>query len=253
MSLRIDVALAGGTPIVRAGLQRILGEHGFPVLCSAARVADVAVADRREPWILLLLADSDGADTEADVLAGLHDRFPAARTVLLASQFDFAQVRRAFTAGVFGCLVDEIACDRLIGMLQLVALGEKVFPSQLADELVDRLAVSQHRHGAASVLSANLSTREVEILRCLTMGLPNKIISRRLSISEATVKVHVKAVLRKLRVMNRTQAAIWASSQGLGGLDWSEPPSRPAIPLSLPTPGFEPAAMPASRGPLQTV
>jgi two-component system nitrate/nitrite response regulator NarL len=57
----------------------------------------------------------------------------------------------------------------------------------------------------------------MEILRRLAAGFPNKVISRQLSISEATVKVHVKAVLRKLRVSNRTQAAIWAASQGLHG------------------------------------
>ena len=61
----------------------------------------------------------------------------------------------------------------------------------------------------------NLSEREIEILRCLILGYANKVISRRLDISEATVKVHVKAILRKLRVSNRTQAAIWAVKRGL--------------------------------------
>ena len=68
----------------------------------------------------------------------------------------------------------------------------------------------------------NLSVREVETLRSLVRGEPNKIISRRLGITEATVKVHVKAILRKLKVVNRTQAAIWGVSRGLISADFGE-------------------------------
>jgi two-component system nitrate/nitrite response regulator NarL len=65
-----------------------------------------------------------------------------------------------------------------------------------------------------NISAAALSEREVEILWCLTLGMANKVVSRRLDISEATVKVHVKAILRKLKVANRTQAAIWAVKHG---------------------------------------
>jgi two-component system nitrate/nitrite response regulator NarL len=61
----------------------------------------------------------------------------------------------------------------------------------------------------------NLSDREIEILKCLVAGEANKVISRRLLITEATVKVHIKAILRKLHAINRTQAAIWAVVRGL--------------------------------------
>ena len=61
----------------------------------------------------------------------------------------------------------------------------------------------------------SITTREAEILRCLVDGAPNKMIARKLDVAEATVKVHVKAILRKIGVANRTQAAMWAS-QHLG-------------------------------------
>jgi two-component system nitrate/nitrite response regulator NarL len=57
-----------------------------------------------------------------------------------------------------------------------------------------------------------LSTREAEILHCLTEGAPNKIIARKLAVAEATVKVHIKAILRKIGAANRTQAAMWATT-----------------------------------------
>ncbi|WP_205479971.1 LuxR C-terminal-related transcriptional regulator [Sphingomonas arenae] len=252
MPLQIDVALVGRNTIVREGLQRILSENDFSVRWSAARTVDLPDIRRDDPWLLLLFADSDDAAGDGDSIHELHRRFPSARIVLLASEFDFAQVRTAFKAGVCGCLVDEIACDRLLGLLHLVALGEKVFPSQLADELVDHAAASHPMATAPTINSANLSCREVEILRCLIMGLPNKVISRRLSISEATVKVHVKAVLRKLQVMNRTQAAIWATSRGLRGLDNDEPLPPSAMHAALAaTSGLDHGNSPA-REPLPT-
>jgi two-component system nitrate/nitrite response regulator NarL len=66
----------------------------------------------------------------------------------------------------------------------------------------------------SGVEEANLSPREHDVLCCLMAGYSNKVIARELSVCEATVKVHVKAILRKLKVNNRTQAAIWASTRG---------------------------------------
>lgn len=233
MSRGIDIALVGRNTIVREVLQFILSEHEFCVTSSVAKVADLNLVASDQTLILILLVDGHPADFDAESIAALHERFPAVRTVLLATEFDFGMVRRAFQTGVSGYLVNEIDSDRLIGLLDLVAMGEKVFPSQLADELVDHVGVSQHMGNAPSIHSANLSPREIEILNCLIMGLPNKVISRRLLISEATVKVHVKAVLRKLHVMNRTQAAIWGTSRGLHGFDSDEPLATKAVQAAL--------------------
>lgn len=63
-------------------------------------------------------------------------------------------------------------------------------------------------------LAPNLSSREIEVLMSLSRGNSNKEIARKLEISDATVKVHVKAILRKLRIKNRTEAALWATSAG---------------------------------------
>ena len=64
-------------------------------------------------------------------------------------------------------------------------------------------------------MAPRLSARQIAILRCLVEGASNKIIARKLKIADATVKVHVKAILRKIRVQNRTQAAIWGMHNGL--------------------------------------
>ena len=106
--------------------------------------------------------------------------------------------------------------------LDLVMLGETVFPSIILD-LVRRQAASPEPEVAESqpIIAAigdeepvpkQLSVRETVILRCLMQGDSNKLIARKFDIAEATVKVHVKAILRKIQAKNRTQAAIWAAS-----------------------------------------
>lgn len=233
MSRAIDIALVGRNTIVREVLQFVLAEHEFCVTSSVAKVVDLDPGASDQTSILILLIDEHPADFDANSIATLHERFPAIRIVLLATEFDLGMMRRAFQSGAWGYLVNEIDCDRLVGLLHLVAMGEKVFPSRLADELVVHVGISPHMGNAPSIHSANLSPREIEILSCLIMGLPNKVISRRLLISEATVKVHVKAVLRKLHVMNRTQAAIWGTSRGLHGFDSDEPLATKAVHAAL--------------------
>src|SRR3546814_7300148 len=88
-------------------------------------------------------------------------------------------------------------------------------PSQLARTFANGDAGFKRNNWRESIADVKLSEREVEILRCLILGYANKVISRRLDISEANVKVHEKAILRKTRVSNRNPAAIWAEKRGL--------------------------------------
>jgi two-component system nitrate/nitrite response regulator NarL len=99
-------------------------------------------------------------------------------------------------------------------------LGESLFPAAILDLIKEQDARIKSGETAAAVQedeedslpAKGLSTRETVILRCLMEGDSNKIIARKFDITEATVKVHVKAILRKIHAKNRTQAAIWASS-----------------------------------------
>lgn len=209
----IRVALLGRNAIVREGLRRILADEHFQVTQSADHPSRLVQDDGN---FLIVIDNVVGLDETADV-EYLQARFPQARIVLLSDEFNFEAVVRAFRLGVHGYIVKHISCEPLVGSLQLIAMGEKVMPSALADELSLQASAYHGDDGGQNVLAAKLSEREIEILRCLIMGYPNKIVSRRLDISEATVKVHVKAILRKLLVRNRTQAAIWAVSRGFEG------------------------------------
>lgn len=216
MTEKIDVTLLSRNEIAREGLRRILVSDQFDVCNSATDAASLqthspAFSGQR-PHIIII-DDAPGSDPIGSCRE-LSERYPNARLVLLADDYEFDEVALAFGCGIDGYIVKEISCEPLIESLKLVALGEKVLPSQLARNLSFVSAGSSGEDWHDSVAAAGLSDREVEILRCLTLGLANKVVSRRLNISEATVKVHVKAILRKLRVANRTQAAIWAIKHG---------------------------------------
>lgn len=212
----VRVALLARNAIVREGLKRILADDQFEVTQSVdhhSRLRDV-LPDEDQGTDLIVM--DNGSDVgELENIRALHERFPNARLVMLSDQFDMEAMTTAFRMGVHGYIVKEISCEPLIGSLQLVAMGEKVMPTRLADELPFQFSSYGNDDGERGWAEANLSVREVEILHCLIMGQPNKIISRQLDISEATVKVHVKAILRKLGVQNRTQAAIWAVNRGI--------------------------------------
>jgi two-component system nitrate/nitrite response regulator NarL len=126
-----------------------------------------------------------------------------------------------FRAGADGYLFEQISSDALIKSLDLVMLGMTVLPAALMrvvgeeHEMVDNPAVPGAQTDVPT-FERKLSHQEMGILLCLMQGKPNKIIARQFNITEATVKAHIKAILRKICVRNRTQAAVWAHNHSSG-------------------------------------
>lgn len=230
MANLVNVFLVGRNAIVREGLSRILSDNGFRVSQSVSTIADLSgsPADPQQD-IDLIVVDSVAWIADESEIWEIKERFPSARIVALMDTFNFDAMVAALRAGAHGLLVTEISCAGLIISLRLMSKGERILPSLLADLLPPSVSDAQWQPDE-SICGTNLSSREIEILRCLIMGFPNTLISRRLSISEAAVKVHVKAVLRKIPVKNRTQAAIWAVKQGITavGVPACEPEEIPA-------------------------
>src|SRR5262245_33872677 len=153
----------------------------------------------------------------------------AIRMVIIAASQVANDVVRALNAGACGFLRQDITGDQLLKSLELIVTGQTVIYPQFwitTSQEARHDPLTDGANGAESVAAATcermaeslpgrglpggLSSRELAILRTLMEGASNKVIARRLVITEATVKVHMKAILRKLRLQNRTQAAIWA-------------------------------------------
>jgi two-component system nitrate/nitrite response regulator NarL len=127
------------------------------------------------------------------------------KIVPLVSKTDSLEIEFDEIAPLSGILSYDLSADALVRSLLLISSGERVFPHDLASGRKSATPSFEDRSN-----DARLSPREREILSHLVGGESNKLIARHLDIAEATVKVHLKSVQRKIRVENRTQAAIWA-------------------------------------------
>ena len=122
----------------------------------------------------------------------------------------------AFRAGAHAYLVKDMDYVPLVTTLKLAAQGQKIVPPNVIDALEGQAISFSDPAGAEKALdSANLSQRETDVLCCLMAGHSNKVIARSLDVSEATVKAHITALLRRLGVQNRTQAAVLVESANL--------------------------------------
>jgi two-component system, NarL family, nitrate/nitrite response regulator NarL len=227
----VQISLLGKNEIAREGLRKILSGENFQINISAA---DPAVIMSRLPArnasgdahvVVIDHSDGPGALDACKLLAAAKTE---AKLVWLADRYAFDDVASAFQAGVDAVIVKEISCDPLIESIRLVAMGEKVFPSQLADDLANCMPIAETGDWRSNATEVGLSSREVEILETIMAGMANKVIARKFDICEATVKVHVKAILRKLGVENRTQAATWAVKHSVAAPAISTGPGAPS-------------------------
>lgn len=213
--MQTRTCLIGQSNLFKAGLKKLLLHTPFQVMEERETVRDSYDLSWSE-GLFLIDKPNDIREIEGDISV-LKQAADACRVVVLAESMETDQLALSFAAGVDGYLLEEISPEALLESLALVMLGEKVFPSRLAVLLCGRNWVKPCPRRQAPE-EAHLSDRELEIVRHLTEGLPNKVIANELSITEATVKVHVKTILKKLGVSNRTQVAIWAVHNGLAML-----------------------------------
>jgi two-component system, NarL family, nitrate/nitrite response regulator NarL len=192
--------------LFRQGLKHLLAGTRFEV-GTEFNTVELALAAGESAGTPDLVISGQPAKDEAE-LRTLREVFPTARIVVLADDLSVDVLRVAMGGGADGFLIKTVSPEALIQSLQLVVIGEKVFPTNLAAMLLDMTA-----SGPLNSVRG-VSPREQQILQLLVTGASNKMIAIRLGITEATVKVHLKTLLRKIDVNNRTQAAIWAMNNG---------------------------------------
>ncbi|MCE9521169.1 MAG: response regulator transcription factor [Alphaproteobacteria bacterium] len=205
------VWLIDAHPLLRSGLRSQLEGRGFEVTAEAGTIDEIARngSNGCAPHLIIL----DFA-LGSSALVALKDVQPQSRVVIFAESAELSHLADMFSAGADGYLLKSISPSALVESLRLVNLGEKVFPSMLTDFL-GAMRAGQGTQERVRVGDIALSQREIDIIRRLADGNSNKAIAKELSITEATVKVHLKTVLRKLGASNRTQVAIWAVQHGL--------------------------------------
>ena len=210
----INVVLVGTNNLFRQGLRRLLDPSQFLVAGEARDLA--ALGDLLEDGSTpdLVIADLNGChEDDLEGLRALRSAYQDVRIVVLADELCLSDMARLLKAGADGYLVNELSAEAFSLSLLLVMKGEKALPSTLAGILANDS--SDAGNGALIKAQKHLTEREKQILKCLLQAYSNKHIARALNISEGTVKVHLKSLMKKIAAANRTQAALWARNNGI--------------------------------------
>ncbi|MDA7921359.1 response regulator transcription factor [Verrucomicrobiales bacterium] len=199
-SKKLRLLLVDDHIIVRRGLASLLDdENDLSVVAEAASGEEaIAMAAEHKPNVIILdlrLRDMSGIEVAAE-LKGF-------RILMLSSFMQEEDVRRAFEAGILGYMSKDKNSDELLKAIREVGAGRQYLPPEISLLL------------AKSEWSAHLTDRELEILQWIARGKANKEIGTELTLSENTVKNHVKSILSKLNAKDRTHAVTEALKRGL--------------------------------------
>jgi DNA-binding NarL/FixJ family response regulator len=203
------VLIADDHPLVRDALARIVRQLDEGATVDEADSFDTLVerVAAAPPDLLLVDLSMPGMQGVSGVRR-LRERFPSLPTVVASGQDDPVTIRAVLATGASGFIPKAEAPERLLQGLRIVVSGGVYVPARALDDL---------HNGTAPLVAdgSGLTPRQLDVLRLLLKGQPNKLIARELGLTEGTVKIHIAAILRTLQVRNRTEAVLRANEMGL--------------------------------------
>jgi DNA-binding NarL/FixJ family response regulator len=204
MTEPISVLIVDDHPLFRSGVASLLG--GQPDMRVVGEASDgleaVALFRQHRPHVTLMdlqMPHMDGVEA----MEAIRTEFPGARIVVLTTYKGDAQALRALKAGASGYLLKSLLHKELVETIRAVVAGRRVIPPEIAAEIAG--------HAADEVLTE----REIEVLRSVARGNSNKRVAEELSITEETVKAHLRQILAKLAANDRTHAVTIAIKRGI--------------------------------------
>ncbi|MBM3953842.1 MAG: response regulator transcription factor [Planctomycetes bacterium] len=207
MAQSLSLLVAYPKPVIRAGLLRMLEGSGIKVIGEANHARDaVSMARKLSPTVILIDAILPGVDS-FDVVRKLRSTVPDAKLLVLSAVDNPTYMARAHAAGATDYLLESLSADELVTTIKNAAAGK---PPGKGSRYAAFLAQLDARESTGPA-SGRLTPREQQVLRHISLGLPNKEIASSLAISVETVKEHVQNILRKMGLKDRTQAAVWAA------------------------------------------
>jgi DNA-binding NarL/FixJ family response regulator len=201
--------------LFRTGLRNLLEEQGVNVVGEASDgegairlTADLA------PEVVVMDLNMPGAGG-VETTRRLSSLAPLSRVVVLTISAEDEDVMNAVMAGACGYLLKDSSIQDLIAGIRAAAAGESLISPQIAAKVLQRLRAQSKDTEAAETIRAELSDRELEVLKLIANGKDNAQIARELFISPKTVKNHISNILMKLQIENRIQAAVYAVRSGI--------------------------------------
>ncbi len=212
----IRIVIADDHGIVREGLRALLTRPGIQVIGEADSGAKaVELARMLQPDLMLLdirMPDGDGLQALAQIKAVS----PTTSVIMLTTYANPGYLARAISGGASGYLSKEVNPEQIVRAVRAAAAGDELIDrSLLQSALAQAVDYSPPTPEPTEIPIESLSERELEVLRLIAAGMNNAMIAETLNVSLATVKTHVRHILDKLHVSDRTQAALWAARHGL--------------------------------------
>jgi DNA-binding NarL/FixJ family response regulator len=204
---RIRILIVDDHPLLREGIVSLVEKQADMLIVAEAangkealqlfqqHIPDITLMDLRLPGM-------DGIDAMSAIIA----EFPDAKVIVLTTFSGDAQVLRALKAGARGYLLKELLRKELLEAIRTVQAGRKRIPPEIAAQIAEHAS------------DTNLTRRELEVLQLVAYGNANKLVADKLSVTEDTVKMHVKSILSKLGANDRTHAVTIAVKRGIMGL-----------------------------------
>ena len=204
MSDPIRILVAEDHLVARVGVSTIVNmQPDMTVVAEASNGQQAVEMFRKHLPDVTLLDLRMPVMTGVEAATAISREYPKARMIALTTYGGDEDIRRALAAGVQAYLTKDVLHDELLKAIRAVHAGQTYLPAAVAAAL------------AAQIPRPDLSAREVQVLELIVQGLANKQIAYSLSIAEHTVKNHVKSILSKLGVQDRTQAATVAIQRGI--------------------------------------
>jgi DNA-binding NarL/FixJ family response regulator len=212
---RPSVFIVDDHSFFRAGLRSVLTEHGFTVVGEApSGEAALPLIERREPELVVMDLSMPGM-SGVEATREIAKRFESILVLVMTVASGEADVIDALEAGAAGFLVKDSEPDEIVRAIEAAMDGDTPLSPRVARLVVQRARMAPGAGGTPARVADELTERELEVLQLLAGGLDNAEIANALFLSPTTVKRHVSAIVSKLGVANRVQAAICAVRAGI--------------------------------------
>lgn len=210
-STAASIMLVDDHPLLRKGLRQLISmDDELEVIAEASNGADaITQGVELDPDLILLDLNMQGMNG-LETLRHLRDQGVTSRIVMLTVSDADEDVLQAISLGADGYLLKDMEPEELLEQIKRALNGKMVLSEAVTQILAT--AIRSPNNKSSGEIDA-LTQRELEILKLIAKGLSNKLIARELDISDGTVKVHVKHLLKKLHLRSRVEAAVWMINQ----------------------------------------
>jgi DNA-binding NarL/FixJ family response regulator len=211
----LRVLIVDDHDLFRTGLRNLLEEQGVQIVGEAATGTDaVRIVRELAPDVVVMDLNMPGMGG-VEATRNISGIAPLTRVVMLTISEEDSDVMDAILSGACGYLLKDSSIQDLIAGIESAARGESLISPNIAAKVLQRVRATSTQPEIASTIRAELSDREIEVLKLIANGKDNAVIAAELHISPKTVKNHISNILMKLQIDNRIQAAVYAVRSGI--------------------------------------